>query len=310
MVFEKLGLFESLAEAFGASLDLRGIIAELDSKDSSCHVIHYCPVRGSTMSRTDRKDIQASSTVEAIRMASASVLGTTTGLGYPIGSAIGAGNVLEEHSSTVASNVAPLVFSIRDTLRSSENLELLSIEWDLERAPGPKVLPEQLVVAGGSEGGTGSHVSVLTWEKGVVDPFKIDEYMRILSKKIGDIETAVINNEMNYELQGLAVLERFADRLNSVLFVDMIDRRFQGSWDSLQVKADHVDVDLTAKMAIQDDFTLLPPGMKVTGRSELEFRLPRTSSDELIEHFKHRVLTPSAVEALTIQIPENPSSES
>ena len=256
------------------------------------------------MSRTDRKDIQTSSTVEAIRMASASVLGTTTGLGYPIGSAIGSGNVLEEHSSTVAGNVAPLVFSIRDTLISSENLELLSIEWDLERAPGSEVLPEQLVVAGGSEGGTGSHVCVLTWEKGVVDPFKIDEYMQTLSKKIGDIETAVINNEMNYESQGLAVLEKFADRLNSVLFVDMIDRRFQGSWDSLQVKADHVDVDLTAKMAVQDDFTLFPPGMRVIGRSALEFRLPRTSADDLVEHFRHRVLTPSAVEALTVEIPQ------
>ncbi|MHA1769199.1 MAG: hypothetical protein ACTSV3_05045 [Candidatus Thorarchaeota archaeon] len=256
------------------------------------------------MSRTERKNIQTSSTVEAIRMASASVLGTTTGLGYPIGSAIGSGNVLEEHSGSVAGNVAPLIFAIRDTLMSAENLELLSIEWDLERTPGPDVLPEQLVVAGGSEGGTGSHVCVLTWEKGVVDPFKIDEYMRVLSKKIGDIETAVINNELNYDLEGLAVLQRFADRLNSVLYVDMIDRRFQGSWDSLQVKADHVDVDMTAKMLVRDDFTLFPPGMRVVGRKELEFRLPSSTTDDAIEHFKHRVLTPSAVDTLTVDIPE------
>ena len=251
-----------------------------------------------------RKDVQTTSTVEAIRMASASVLGTSTGLGYPIGSATGTGSMLEQHSETVAMNIAPLIFSVRDTLMSSEGLELLSIEWDLDRTPGPEILPEQLVVAGGREGGVGSHVCVLSWEKGVVDPFKIDQYMKILSKKISDIESAVINNELNYELEGLAVLQDFADRLNSVLFVDMIDRRFQGSWDSLLVKPDHVDVDVVAKMTVFDDFTLLPPGMKISERKSLDFSLPKSSDEKLVEHFKHRILTPSAIETLTKTIPE------
>ena len=105
------------------------------------------------MSGTSRKEVQTTSTVEAIRMASASVLGSTTGLGYPIGSAIGTGSMLEQNSQTVSMNVAPLIFTIRDTLMSSEGLELLAIEWNLERTPGPGVLPEQLLVAGGSEGG-------------------------------------------------------------------------------------------------------------------------------------------------------------
>ncbi len=60
-----------------------------------------------------RKDVQTTSTVEAIRMASASVLGTSTGLGYPIGSATGTGSMLEQHSETVAMNIAPLIFSVR-----------------------------------------------------------------------------------------------------------------------------------------------------------------------------------------------------
>ncbi|MFW9817953.1 MAG: hypothetical protein ACFFEW_18755, partial [Candidatus Thorarchaeota archaeon] len=157
---------------------------------------------------------------------------------------------------------------------------------------------------GGQDGGVGSHVCVLSWEKGVVDPFKIDQYMKVLSKKIADVESAVINNELNYELEGLAVLRDFAARLNSVLFVDMIDRRFQGSWDSLQIKPDHIDVDLIAKMSVFDDFTLLPPGMKVSERKSLEFRLPAASDDRLVEHFKHRVLTPSAIDTLTKVIPE------
>ena len=257
---------------------------------------------------SDRKDAQVPSTVEAIRMASASVLGTSTGLGYPIGSAIGAGTMLEQHSESVSMNIVPLIFKIRDTLMSSEGLELLSIEWDLDRTPGPDVLPEQLVVAGGVEGGVGSHVCVLSWEKGVVDPFKIDDYMKVLSKKIADIESAVINNELNYELDGLAVLNKFADRLNSVLFVDMLDRRFQGSWDSLQVKPEHVDVDLVAKMVVSDDFTLQPPGMKILGRKSLDFKLPSASDDKLVDHFKRRILTPSAIETLTKIIPETGQS--
>jgi predicted small metal-binding protein len=84
----------------------------------------------------------------------------------------------------------------------------------------------------------------------------------------------------------------------------MIDRRFQGSWDSLLVKPDHVDVDVVAKMTVFDDFTLLPPGMKISGRKSLEFSLPKSSDEKLVEHFKHRILTPSALETLTKTIPE------
>ena len=254
------------------------------------------------MSGKSRRNVQTTSTIEAIRMASASVFGSTTGLGYPVGSAIGTGSMLEQNSQTVSMNIAPLIFTIRDTILSSEGLELLAIEWDLERTPGPGVLPEQLVVAGGTEGGVGSHVCVLTWEKGVVDPFKIDSYVKNLSKKIGDIETAVLNNEMNYELEGLAVMQRFADRLNSVLFVDMIDRRFQGSWDSFQVKTDHVDIDVVAKMDVFDDFTVLPPSLKISRRRSLDFKL--STSGDSVEHFKHRVLTPSAIDMLTKTVPE------
>jgi hypothetical protein len=256
------------------------------------------------MSGKTRRDVQAQSTVEAIRMASASVLGSTTGLGYPIGSAIGSGSMLEQHSETVSMNIAPLIFKIRDSIVASEGLELLSIEWNLERTPGPDVLPEQLVVAGGSEGGVGSHVCVLSWEKGVVDPFRIDQYVKSLSKKLGDIETAVINNELNYELEGLNIIQRFADRLNSVLYVDMLDRRFQGSWDSLQIKPESMAVEAVAKMVIQDDFTKVPPGLAVARRKGLDFKLPTLLEGDILDHFQHRILTPSAIELITKTIPE------
>ncbi|MHA2379004.1 MAG: hypothetical protein ACXADS_06990 [Candidatus Thorarchaeota archaeon] len=255
------------------------------------------------MSRTDRK-ADAPSTVEAIRMASASVIGTTTNLGYPLGSAVGAGSMMEENSDTVAMNITPLVFAIRDSLNDAEGLELLSLEWDLERRPGPGVLPEQLVVTGGISEGIGSHVVVLSWEKGVVDPFKIDKHMKSLAKKVGDIESAVMNSGMSYETQGIPILRRFNDRLNRVIFVEMLDRRFQGSWDSLQVKSEHVDREAVVTMNFRDDFTLLPPGPKITDRTLLEFHLPREKDETLLKHFAHRVLTPTGLDALAVKVPE------
>jgi hypothetical protein len=237
-------------------------------------------------------------------MASASVLGTTTNLGYPLGSAVGSGSMMEENSDTVAMNIAPLVFAIRDSLLDAEGFELLSLEWDLERKPGPGVLPEQLVVAGGTSEGIGSHVVILSWEKGAVDPFKIDEHMQTLSKKMSDIEGAVISNGMSYETHGLPVLRRFNDRLNRVIFVEMLDRRFQASWDSLQLKPEHVDKEVEVTMNFREDFTLLPPGIKVMDRTLLEFFLPRESEDLLLSHFKHRLLTPRGLEAIAVKVPE------
>ncbi len=255
------------------------------------------------MSRTDKK-VDTPSTIEAIRMASASVLGTTTNLGYPLGSAVGSGTMMEENSDTVSMNIAPLVFTIRDTLLDAEGLELLSLEWDLERKPGPGVLPEQLVVAGGTSEGIGSHVVLLSWEKGAVDPFRIDEHMQTLSKKMSDIESAVISNGMSYETHGLPVLRRFNDRLNRVIFVEMLDRRFQASWDSLQLKPEHVDKEVAVTMNFREDFTLLPPGIKVMDRTLLEFFFPRESEATLLRHFKHRLLTPRGLEAIAIKVPE------
>ncbi|NHJ13327.1 MAG: hypothetical protein EAX95_06595 [Candidatus Thorarchaeota archaeon] len=256
------------------------------------------------MSRTEKKKFEMPSTVEAIRMASASILGTTTNLGYPLGSAVGSGSMMEENSDTVAMNITPLIFSIRDALMGAEGLEILSLEWDLERTPGPGVLPEQLIVTGGTTEGIGSHVCMLSWEKGAVDPFKIDTHMRRLSKKLADIETAVMNNGLSYETEGLPILRRFNDRFNRVIFVEMLDRRFQGSWDSFQLKQDQVDIEAQVTLNFHDDFTLLPPGPKITERTMLDFVLPPARPEKLLEHFKHRVLTPTGIEALAVKVPE------
>ncbi|MGY5853267.1 MAG: hypothetical protein RTU92_06860 [Candidatus Thorarchaeota archaeon] len=251
-----------------------------------------------------KSKVQTPSTVEAIRMASASILGTTTKQGYPLGSAIGSGSMMEQNSESVAMNVTPLVFSIKESLRESEGLELLSIEWDLDRVPSPEVLPEQLVVAGSSAKGVDAHVSVLSWERGVVDPFKIDAHIQTLARKIQSIEAAVINNNLNYDEEGFQVLRRFNDRFNSVIFVEMIDRQFQGSWDSFQLKPEQVDEELVLRLGIRDDFTVMPPGPKIVKVNDVQFESPRGSEEDLLTHFQHRILTPAGIETIAIMITE------
>jgi len=136
---------------------------------------------------TKKREVQTPSTVEAIRMASASILGTTTSRGYPIGSATGSGSMMEENSETVALSVTPLIFSLRDEMKASENLELLSLEWDLERVQNEEVLPEHLIISGGRSGDVAAHVCALSWETGVIDPFRMDSYISTVAKKISDI---------------------------------------------------------------------------------------------------------------------------
>jgi hypothetical protein len=237
-------------------------------------------------------------------MASASVLGSTTSRGFRLGSAIGSGTMMEQNSTTVAMNITPLIFATKDSLKHAEDLELFSLEWDLERAPSSELLPDQLVIAGCTSGEVSSHVCMLSWEKGVVDPFKIDEHMHILTKKLSDIELAVLHNEIEYENEGMAVLGKFNNRFNSVIFVEMLDRRFQGSWDSLQIKPEHVDTEIEMKLQIRDDFTMLPPGPRVIRKSNLDMILPTASENMQIEHFKHRILTPKALETIGTRIPE------
>ncbi|RLI58835.1 MAG: hypothetical protein DRO93_09235, partial [Candidatus Thorarchaeota archaeon] len=208
------------------------------------------------MSGSERSQPLTPSTVEAIRMASISVLGVTTRRGYPIGSAVGSGSMMEQNSDTVAMRVAPLIFAVRDALYDSEGLEVLSMEWELEHAAGMEMVPEQLLIAGGGlEHGVGSHVCVLGWERGVIDPFKMDEYVSRVTKKIADIELAVEANELDYENTGVAVIRKFGDRLNKVLFVDMLDRQFQRAWDSLQIRQEHTKTQAVVTMEYHNDFT-------------------------------------------------------
>lgn len=256
------------------------------------------------MSSIGKAKAAVPSTVEAIRMASVSVLGSTTTRGLPVGAAVGLGSMMEENSETVAMNVAPLVFSVRDSLRESEGLELLSVIWDLDRTPSSEILPEQLVVAGSSVGEASSHACMLTWEKGVVDPFKVDANIRKLTRKMADIEVAVLSSGLDYDREGLAVLRHFADRFNRVMFVDMLDRQFQSSYTTTSVKPDDIDFEAVVKAKCRKDFSTMPPGLRVLKPRELQMVLPKAEPGVLSEHFKHRIMTPNAIETLVTRIPE------
>jgi hypothetical protein len=145
-------------------------------------------------------------------------------------------------------------------------------------------------------------VCVLSWEEGIVDPFKIDNHMRGLSKKIADVEAAVVNNNLNYETDGMAILSKFVDRLNRVVFVEMMDRQFKGSWDSIQLKSENIDEEVVIKLQYQDDFTKLPPGMTIVKRTDLRFDSPQLSEIDKIQYFKRRILTPLAIETISSSV--------
>ncbi len=257
----------------------------------------------STMS-SKKHGVQAPSTVEAIRMASASILGTTTSKGYPLGSATGSGSMMEENSESVALSVTPLVFSLRDDILASEGLDLLSLEWDLERPQSQEVLPEHLIIAGGKSGAVASHVCALSWEAGVIDPFRMDTYIGTISKKISDVEKAVLGNSLDYETDGLAVLKRYSDRLNNVTFVEMLDRQFQETWDSQKLKLENVDIETVLTYTIRDDYSSNPPGPMIQRRLSSEYRLPVAAEDQLLLHLKNRFVSPRGLETITLRVPD------
>jgi hypothetical protein len=212
--------------------------------------------------------------------------------------------MMAANSEEVALNVMPLVFSVRDDLLNAEGFELLAAEWHLEGAAGSELLPEELVIAGSKASGINTHLCVLSWERGVVDPFKIDRHIKGLSKKIGDIEQAVEANELGYEEDGLLVLRRFSDRFNRVLFVDMMDRRFKGSWDSVQVKQEGSEAYLRSRFGLSEDFTSMPPCIRVLDRQNIEF-LPSGPFLELgSESLSRMVSTPLGIDTISRRLPE------
>ncbi|MHA1638135.1 MAG: hypothetical protein ACTSUB_08995 [Candidatus Thorarchaeota archaeon] len=256
------------------------------------------------MSKSRKKSVQATSTVEAIKMASATILGTTTSRGYPVGSATGSGTMLEQNSELVAMNITPLIFAVRDAIKGAEGLELLSLEWNLEHKQGSEILPEHLVVAGRSIGDVASHLCTVSWERGVVDPFRIDDYVKVVAKKLSDIEKAVIGNEFDYDTDGMEIIRKFSDRLNKVTFVEMLDRQFHADYQSVQIKPEHTDIEAVLKMQFIDDFTTNPPGPRILGRKSIVFSLPIGDEASRLEHFKQRVYSPNGLMTLGVRIPE------
>ncbi len=261
-------------------------------------------MEGNSDMSSKKHGVQTPSTVEAIRMASASILGTTTSKGYPLGSATGSGSMMEENSESVALSVTPLVFSLRDDILASEGLDMLSLEWDLERPQSQEVLPEHLIIAGGKSGGVTSHVCALSWEAGVIDPFRMDSYIGVVSKKISDVEKAVLGNSLDYETDGLAVLKRYSDRLNNVTFVEMLDRQFQETWESQKLKLENVDIETVLTYTIRDDYSSNPPGPMIQRRLSSEYRMPVGAEEQLLLHLKNRLVSPRGLETITLRVPD------
>lgn len=251
-----------------------------------------------------KRGVQTPSTVEAIRMASAAILGTTTSRGYPLGSSTGSGSMMEKNSEAVALSVTPLIFSLRDEMLSFENLDLLSLEWDLERVQSQEVLPEHLIIAGGKSGDVASHICALSWERGVIDPFRMDTYISTIAKKLSDIEKTVIGNSLDYENEGLDILRRFSDRLNNVTFVEMLDRQFQETWETQKLKTENVDIETILTYEFRDDYSANPPGPRIQRRRSAEFLLPEGNENTLLLHIQNRLVSPKGMEAIASRVPD------
>ncbi|MFW9933564.1 MAG: hypothetical protein ACFFDR_13015, partial [Candidatus Thorarchaeota archaeon] len=218
--------------------------------------------------------------------------------------ATGSGSMMEENSETVALSVTPLIFSLRDEMLASENLELLSLEWDLERTQSQEVLPEHLIIAGGKSGDVASHVCALSWETGVIDPFRMDSYIATIAKKLSDIEKSIIGNELDYEVEGINVLRRFSDRLNNVTFVEMLDRQFQETWETQKLKPENVDIETILKYEFRDDYSANPPGPRLQRRKSADFNLPEGNENALLLHLQNRIISPKGLDAIASRVPD------
>ncbi len=251
------------------------------------------------MSKSRYTDDRVVSTAEAIRMASASILGTTTSQGNALGSATGSGTKLEENSRLVAMGVVPLVSAYSKRLRDISNVELISIEWDLGSGGSSEILPEHLIVCAGEEDRFSTHTCAVTWEKGVVDPFRLNSHLYRLSAKMKEVEDAILSNQLDYENEGLSVLRQFCERFNLVTFVEMLDRRFQERWDSKKVQQEDVDLLTSSVTEIRTDYSTVPPGLVLTGGTSFKFGLPTASEDQILNHFTKRIISPSSLLSLT-----------
>ncbi|TFG12479.1 hypothetical protein EU537_09350 [Candidatus Thorarchaeota archaeon] len=256
------------------------------------------------MSKSKHSDDRVVSTAEAIRMASASILGTTTSQDIALGSATGSGTKLEENSRIVAMGVVPLVSAFSQKLHDKTNVELISLEWDLGSGSSSEILPEHLIVCAGGADSFTTHTCAISWEKGVVDPFRLNSYLHRLSAKMKQVEDAILSNQLDYEKEGMSVLRQFCDRFNLVTFVEMLDRRFQESWDSKKIQQDDVDLLTSLAAGIRTDYSTVPPGLTLTGGMSFTFDNPSASENQILEHLRNRIISPVSLDSLVQGITE------
>jgi hypothetical protein len=257
-----------------------------------------------SMFKSKTTDDRVVSTAEAIRMVSASILGTTTSRDIALGSATGSGTKLEENSSLVAMGVVPLVSAFSQELQDKSGLELISLEWDLGSGSSSEILPEHLIVCSGGQDSFSTNNCAITWEKGVVDPFRLNSYLYRLSAKMQQVEDAILSNQLDYEKEGISVLRRFCERFNLVTFIEMLDRRFQESWDSKKLQQEDVDLLTSSVAEIRTDYSTVPPGLVLPGGISFKFDLPASSEDQILNHFRHRIVSPTSLFSLTQGVTE------
>ncbi len=251
--------------------------------------------------RVSRK-ISSPSTVEEIRRASAAILGYTTRNGASIGGARGAGRELSNRANDVVMSISSIFNMIYDSLLKSAQYELESIEWKIMSESSHSIIPETLLLTRGSSVESSGFLTVLEWERGIVDPRKLILDGDAITRKMNDIDIASEVSGLSDE-QKQSVLSTFADRFATIIYSNVMDREYQEDYDSKKLRISDVDVDLEVRGTYLEDYSFRPAASILEKIDQIKLIDPFNVPSKTLQHLRTRLFGLGAIQNLAIYVP-------
>ncbi len=255
-----------------------------------------------SITRVSKKSVSSPSTVEEIRRASAAIIGYTTKDGSSIGGARGAGRELSNRAEDVVMSISSIFNFIYESLKKSSQFELESIEWKIMSESSHRIFPETLLLTRGSSLETSGFLTVLEWERGIVDPRKLILDGDAITRKMNDIDIASELSGLS-EDQKLSVLSTFADRFATIIYSNVMDREYQEDYDTRKLRITDVDVDLEVQGSYLEDYSFRPAASIVDKIDNITFLNPFKVKSKALQHLRYRLLGLSAIQNLAVYIP-------
>ncbi len=251
--------------------------------------------------RVSRK-ISSPSTVEEIRRASAAILGYTTRNGASIGGARGVGRELSNRANDVVMSISSIFNMIYDSLLKSAQYELESIEWKIMSESSHSIIPETLLLTRGSSVESSGFLTVLEWERGIVDPRKLILDGDAITRKMNDIDIASEVSGLSDE-QKQSVLSTFADRFATIIYSNVMDREYQEDYDSKKLRISDVDVDLEIRGTYLEDYSFRPAASILEKIDQIKLIDPFNVPSKSLQHLRTRLFGLGAIQNLAIYVP-------